>query len=65
MRGERPFYGSPLKIIQGPRRIAAGWWNDQTVGRDYYVARGLDASCYWIYLERTLESRRFLHGLYA
>lgn len=65
VRGERPFYGSPLKVIQGPERIEAGWWNDQTVGRDYYIAQGTDASCYWIYLERTLESRWFLHGLYA
>lgn len=65
VRDERPFYGSALKIIQGPERIEAGWWNDQTVARDYYVAQGTDASCYWIYLERTADSRWFLHGLYA
>jgi protein ImuB len=65
IRGERPFYGSPLKIIQGPERIEAGWWTDQTVGRDYYIAQVTDGSCYWIYLERTVDSRWFLHGLYA
>ncbi|KAB0325485.1 DNA polymerase Y family protein [Janthinobacterium sp. PLB04] len=65
MRGERPFYGSPLKIIQGPERLEAGWWNDQTAARDYFIAQGTDASCYWVYLERTKEARWYLHGLYA
>jgi protein ImuB len=65
MRDNRPFYGSPLKIIQGPERLEAGWWNDQTAARDYFIAQGSDASCYWIYLERTADARWFLHGLYA
>lgn len=65
MRHERPFYGSPLKLIRGPERLEAGWWDDQTVARDYYVAQGTDATCYWIYLERTQNARWYLHGLYA
>jgi protein ImuB len=65
MRNNRPFYGSPLRLISGPERIEAGWWNDQTAARDYFVAQGTNASCYWIYLERTQEARWFLHGLYA
>lgn len=65
MRNDRPFYGSPLKLISGPERIEAGWWNDQPAARDYFVAQGTDASCYWIYLERTQEARWFLHGLYG
>ncbi|MFA9217489.1 MAG: DNA polymerase Y family protein [Sphingomonadaceae bacterium] len=65
MRDERPFYGSPLRIVSGPERLEAGWWNDQTAARDYYIAQGSDASCYWIYLERTTNARWYLHGLYA
>lgn len=65
MRNERPFYSSPLKLIQGPERLEAGWWDDQTAARDYYVAQGTDATCYWIYLERVKDARWFLHGLYA
>jgi len=65
MRNDRPFYGSPLKLIRGPERIEAGWWNDQAAARDYFVAQADNASCYWIYLERTQEARWFLHGLYA
>lgn len=66
MRDERPFYGSSLKIIDGPERLEAGWWNDDTAARDYYVAQGTDATCYWIYFERVAEDPRwYLHGLYA
>ena len=65
LRDERPFYGSPLTLIRGPERIEAGWWNDQTAARDYYVAQGTDAACYWIYRERGGEMRWYLHGLYG
>lgn len=65
LRDERPFYGSALKLVSGPERLEAGWWNDQTAARDYYIAQGSDASCYWIYLERTADARWYLHGLYA
>lgn len=65
MRDDRPFYGSPLRLIKGPERIEAGWWNDHTVGRDYYIAQGTDATCYWIYLARMHEAQWYLHGLYG
>lgn len=65
MKNDRPFYGAPLKMIKGPERVEAGWWDDQTAARDYFVAQAADASCYWIYLERTSAARWFLHGLFA
>ncbi|MGI4847083.1 MAG: hypothetical protein ACRYGK_02945 [Janthinobacterium lividum] len=65
MRDERPFYGSPLKCIHGPERLEAGWWNDQTAARDYFIGQASDSSCYWIYLERSQDARWYLHGLYA
>lgn len=65
MRDDRPFYTSPLLLIKGPERIEAGWWNDYTVGRDYYIAQADDATCYWIFLERTHDAQWYLHGLYG
>ncbi|MFS2004128.1 hypothetical protein ACEN9F_10935 [Duganella sp. CT11-25] len=62
VRNERPFYGTLLRIIGGSERIEAGWWNDQTVARDYYVAQGEEASCFWIYLERTADAQRYPRG---
>ncbi|MGB9989852.1 Y-family DNA polymerase [Massilia sp. SM-13] len=65
LRDERPYYGSPLALIRGPERIEAGWWNNQTAARDYYVAQGADAACYWIYRERGGDMHWYLHGLYG
>lgn len=66
MRDHRPFYGSPLQLIQGPERIEAGWWDGKLVVRDYFVAQGSEAACYWVYRERAQqEVRWFLHGLFA
>lgn len=65
MRDQRPFYGSPLTIIRGPERIEGGWWDDGTAARDYYVAQGSDAACFWIYQERTGDPQWYLHGLFA
>ena len=65
MRNDRPFYISPLKLVRGPERVEAGWWDNQMAARDYFVAQDSNACCYWIYLERTTEPRWFLHGLYA
>jgi protein ImuB len=69
MRGHRPFYGSPLRMMSPPERIEAGWWS-QTQARDYFIAEGLDHACYWVYRERMAGAgeaapRWYLHGLFG
>lgn len=65
-RNNRPFYGSPLRLLSGPERIECGWWDGAATVRDYFVAEGEDAACYWIYRERDDDDFRwFLHGLFA
>ena len=66
VRQHRPFYGSPLRLLSGPERIEAGWWDGALALRDYFVAQGEDGACYWVYRERDAGSARwFLHGLFA
>lgn len=65
MRDDRPFYGSPLKLIKGPERIESGWFDDKMAARDYFIGQTKDATCYWLYLERAQEAQWFLHGLFA
>lgn len=66
VRSGRPVYMSPLRFIDGPERLEAGWWADQTAARDYYVAQATNASCYWIYRERVSnEALWYLHGMFA
>jgi len=70
MRDERPFYSSPLRMVQGPERIEAAWW-DTTAARDYFVAQGQSHELYYVFRERVTnahgesEPRWFLHGLFG
>lgn len=66
VRGHRPFYGSPLRLLVGPERIETGWWDGALALRDYFVAQGEEGVCYWVYRERDADSARwFLHGLFG
>jgi protein ImuB len=66
LRKHRPFYGSPLRLLSGPERIECGWWDGPPTVRDYFVAEGEEAACYWIYRERDGDDIHwFLHGLFA
>lgn len=70
LRDERPFYGSPLKIVSKPERVEAGWWTTPAC-RDYFIAEGTDHTLYWIFRDRTAgdtqapEPRWFLHGFFG
>lgn len=66
VRQHRPFYGSPLRLLSGPERIEAGWWDGELALRDYFVAQGEEGACYWVYRECDAGSARwFLHGLFG
>jgi protein ImuB len=70
MRGERPFYVSPLRTVSSGERVEAGWFHGEPVTRDYFVAEADDHICYWIYRERIGvvdddEPRWYLHGLFG
>lgn len=67
-RNDRPCYqGAALRLVRGPERIEAGWWDDAGhVSRDYFVAQDAAAARYWIYLDHEPgQPRWFLHGLFA
>ncbi|MPS29788.1 MAG: DNA polymerase Y family protein [Alcaligenaceae bacterium] len=66
LRRNRPYYGTPLRLLRGPERLESGWWDGAPVSRDYFVAESEDGIRYWLYLDQALdEPRWYLHGLYA
>ena len=66
VRQHRPFYGSALRLLSGPERIEAGWWDGALALLDYFVAQGEEGARYWVYRERDAGSARwFLHGLFG
>jgi len=62
--GAVPNYGGPLTLLAGPERIESGWWDDDDIARDYFVARTPAESLVWIYRERR-GGGWYLHGLFA
>jgi protein ImuB len=52
VRGHKPFYQSVLKILAGPERIEAGWWDDALAVRDYFIACNDANLLLWVYRER-------------
>ena len=70
MRGHRPFYGTPLRMVSPGERIECGWQDGHIVTRDYFVAEAENHLHYLIFRERVgtsdeREPRWFLHGLFG
>ena len=57
--------GAPRSLLAGPERIEAGWWDGQHVARDYFVARNSAQSLLWIYRERGVNPRWYVHGFFS
>ena len=71
---EPPRYGGALRLIAGPERIEAGWWDlasaafgrpPRAVFRDYFVARNPRGQTLWVYRDLAAPRGWFLHGFFA
>lgn len=52
-----------VSIIQGPERIQTGWWDNQEIHRDYFIARTEQGIWYWVF--RTPAMKWYLHGIFS
>ncbi|HLK70399.1 MAG TPA: DNA polymerase Y family protein [Steroidobacteraceae bacterium] len=53
----------PTSLLQGPERIASGWWDGDEVRRDYYRTRAPDGSQQWVFHDLS-EDAWYLQGLW-
>ncbi|QDQ27192.1 DNA polymerase Y family protein [Chitinimonas arctica] len=60
----QPWHGGPLRLLDRAERIESGWWDGDTLARDYHQAEDPSGQRYWIYRLRG-EGRWFLHGQFA
>ena len=60
----RCYYGGSVRLQSGPERIESGWWDEQDIGRDYYVAESSLGQRLWIYRDRGSRDWH-LHGLFG
>jgi protein ImuB len=51
-----------FRLLAGPERIEAGWWDGDEAKRDYFIAECQGCSMAWVYRE---SGEWFLHGLFA
>jgi protein ImuB len=64
-----PFYkGHPLALLGGPERLETGWWDAQSISRDYYTAVNPAGSRLWVFHDRQRRQRTpdwYLHGIFG
>ena len=71
-RHQQPWRNGPLRLISGPERIEGGWWDQQLIQRDYFIAEDDQAQWLWIYRTRGQNGgaaeqtgRWFLQGMFG
>jgi len=52
-----------VALKHGPERLSTGWWDNQVMIRDYYIAHSKTGRWLWIF--KTPEQQWFLHGLFS
>lgn len=65
-----PHLDGPLQLLRGPERIENGWWDDNDIRRDYFIAADPQGARLWVYREHgpvgdVDPQRWFLHGLFS
>jgi protein ImuB len=67
----RAVTASSLRLLAGPHRIEAGWWDLQApaMARDYYIAHSTQSGLLWVFRDRAMSADGrpawFVHGLFA
>jgi protein ImuB len=59
-----PLRGS-LQILAGPERVETGWWDGETVRRDYYIVQTEQGQRAWAYCAPDERTGWMLHGWFA
>lgn len=52
-----------VTLVEGPERIATGWWDEHKVIRDYFIARSHTGAWLWVF--KTPEQKWYLHGVFS
>lgn len=61
----RPQYNGALTLLAGPERIDTGWWDNQAVARDYFIASNPHHEICWIFRDYRQGKRWYLHGFFS
>lgn len=63
---DTPWYQGPLDLLSGPERLETGWWDDDGIARDYFVALNPKGVHLWVYRDRGGPGNNwYLHGMFG
>lgn len=54
-----------LQLVNGPERLETGWWDEEGIARDYFVARNPRGVYLWIYKDRAQRGEWYLEGVFG
>ncbi|MGI9219872.1 MAG: Y-family DNA polymerase [Woeseiaceae bacterium] len=57
--------GGRLALLEGPERLETGWWDDDSITRDYYTAINPQGLRLWIFRNRSRAADWYLHGIFG
>jgi protein ImuB len=57
--------GCRLTILDGPERLETGWWDDDSISRDYYTAVDTAGMHLWVFRNRRQTPAWYLHGFFG
>lgn len=60
-----PLHRGRLHILEGPERLETGWWDEDSIARDYYTAVNPQGMRLWVFRNRCREATWYLHGYFG
>ena len=60
-----PLHQGRLRILEGPERLETGWWDDDSIARDYYTAINPRGARLWVFRNRNRGADWYLHGFFG
>ncbi|AMK78310.1 MULTISPECIES: Y-family DNA polymerase [Methylomonas] len=54
-----------VHLLSAVERIESGWWDDQFIRRDYFIAKDTRGRKLWVYRDLNTKNQWFVHGLFG